>query len=274
MEIIDQFCSSISKDFMEVQRDVWEKTQHFLDKMSLVYTIDQTFASDTKGVKKEVPAEIDVATITDSRESTESDNGEKHSEVKTQELEFDSMVTIAGYLDQRHRDIESLISFVENSEFYGKSYQKNLNNLSEEILELKDKFVKDFKKKDREDLIDGFVSKFLKLIRTNLFETVYDNIYRYSLTAGNDSSIIEFKKLIDEFMEKSGFSKYEMELGEVFNSKVCSSENPEYTDNPDLHKTIKDIIWYPYILTYFSYAESRQVKKIIRGKVICYSSKI
>lgn len=274
MDVIEQFYSGIGKDFIEIQRNVWEKTQHFLDKMSLVYTIEKKFVSGTKEVKKDELTEIHAALTTDSIESTETDQCEIYFEVENQELEFDSMVTIARYLDQRYRDINSLIRFVENSEFYGNAYQRNLKNLSDEILELKEKFVKDFKKKDRDELIDGFVSKFLKVIKINLFETVYDNIYRYSLTAGNDSSIIELKKLIDEFMKKSGFSKREIEIGEMFNSKVCSSENPEYTGNPELHKTIKDIIWYPYSLTYFSYAESKQVKKIIKGKVICYSSKI
>ena len=33
-------------------------------------------------------------------------------------------------------------------------------------------------------------------------------------------------------------------------------------------------IWYPYLLTYFSYTENKRVKRIIKGKVICYSSKI
>ncbi len=271
MEIIDQFCSSISKDYLEVQSDVWEKTKCFLDKMSSLY-IDKSFVSDTKNDKNEKLDEINADSIADSTKSTELSKSEKYLDVRNQELGFDSMLTIVQYLDQRHQDIKNLINFVEKTEFYSNAYQKNLHNLSDEILELKEKFKN--KKKNREELLDDFVCKFLKIIKTNLFETVYDNLYRYSLTVGNNLSIIEFKKLIDEFMEKSGFSKCNMELGAEIDSKVCSNVNPVHTDDPKLHKTIKDIIWYPYTLTYYSYAESKQIKKTIKGKVICYSSKI
>lgn len=273
MEIIDRFFDNLSIDCEEAKNSVWEKAQIFFDKMSSHYSIDKVTLEETNATTaNEIDEQISGA-------GEKSDSGEYADETSqsmriTTNLEFDSIVTIAGYLDQRYRDVDILINFVENSELYGRSYQKNLSNFSEEIFELKEKIVKDFKKKDRDELIDGFVSKFLKIIRTNLFETVYDNIYRYSLTSSDDSSILGFKKLIDEFMEKAGFDKRDVLEGEQFNSKVCSSENPEYTNNPALHKMIKSVIWQPYVLSYYSYAESKQVKKIIKGKVICYSSKI
>ena len=121
--------------------------------------------------------------------------------------------------------------------------------------------------------MEGFLSKFFSIIKIYLFETVVDSIYRYSLT-NNNSSIMEFKEKIDMFMKEAGFHKREIKIGELFDSKICTSEHPEPTVNPALHKTIKDIIWHPYILTYFSTVEDKQVSKIIKGKVICYSSKI
>ena len=274
IEIIDQFYSEIYKEYEGIKKTVCEKTQFFLDKMSQVYSIEEMSSSE----KKEFVSafnNIKEDKLTDEKyEYVEKERsiGKKKEELMMVELEFDSMVTIVKYLDQRYKDIQRLVSFVEKSDFFSKTYQKNLKTLSDEILDLKKNYEKSFKKKDREELIDGFISKFLKILRNNLFENIYENVYRYSLTIENNSSIVDFKTLIDEFMMKAGFNKYEISSGEMFNSKICSSENPEHTDNSELHKTIKDIIWYPYILTY--YAESKQAKKIIKGKVICYSTKI
>ena len=224
MKRIDQLFNSLNVYCAEIKNNVWDKTQLFLDKMSLFYDLEKEYVPR---VNQKPDKKIDDSAIIDSRKK-ELRNAKRQSETIEQELEFDSMVTIASYLDERDRDIRDLIEFVEKSDFHGKIYQKNLNSFSEEILQLKDKLSKDLKKKDRDELIDGFVSKYLKIIKSNLFETVYDNIYRYSLTSdNNNSSIIEFKEKIDVFMERAGFDKREIQLGDKINTKICSSENPE-----------------------------------------------
>lgn len=197
----------------------------------------------------------------------------------SKKLDLNGFFDFSQYIKVRRQDIEGLIEYIDESEL-SSTYSKILANMSEELDDIIKKYRKSLEKKDTEEVlnVDGFVSRLFNVLHDYLFEEVIDGVHRAIKSNEEDPENKEFLELIDRYLSNCGFEKVQLNVGDKWDKerrKIAeASDIVVSTDNPELHKVIKEIIWPPYCLTYYSSDCGEYKDRVFKGKVIYYSSKL
>lgn len=187
--------------------------------------------------------------------------------------EFSSFVQIHRYLADRKKDLKDLVDFIEKSKNLKSSYKNNLENLKAEYEDLIAEYSK-WDDKDKEELCDSFLNKFVKVVKDGLLENLMDPVCRAYEEELDNIELKCFIDKIDEYMKKSGFCKHELSVGMKRNYEMHEVFFAEKTDNPKLHETIKKVVFHTYSFKYYSLNKGKEAEIRIKGRVICYSKKL